>query len=1096
MECPHCRFVNSGSAKFCSNCGKPLTPAPATASKWSALSGQTPPPAPPPAPRSEGERKLVTVLFADVVNSTSMAENLDPEQVADIMNGAFAFLTGAVAHYGGTVARLMGDGLLAFFGAPAAHEDDPERAVRAGLQIQNQAREYATEVTRSYGLDFEVRVGINTGLAVLDMVGSQAMTEYTAMGDTTNVASRMQSAARPATVLISADTYRFVKHLFDFNSRGQVEVKGKSASIEVYEVLKPRETPGNMRGLEGLTSPLVGRDTELRNLRDKLQNLLARRGGLVGIIGEAGLGKSRLIAEARKIADSYIQPQVAWLEGRAVSYGQSISYHPWRQIIRQSIGAAEGDSPESVRNKLRRVCTSNCCAMPGGDVPFLEMLLAVEDEESMQNLGGMSGDNLVQYITRAVEGHICSSLAEVGPTVLVFDDLHWADQASLDLLLNLTGLIEGPGMLVICLLRPDKQAASWQFIESARRKLGDLYAQVVLEPLSSEDSRELLGNLLRIEDLPDSVRTLILEKAEGNPFFVEEVIRSLIDSGYIVQEDRHWRATRDIVNAAIPDTLAGVLSARIDRLPGDTKRVTQAASVVGRIFAYQVLQTVCESAPLSERIERVDPHLKVLKYEELVRERTGTPELEYIFKHALTQEAAYNSLLLKRRKEFHRRTADALAQLYPERLDELAPTLALHSWQGEEWARAADYSLRAGAGAAKVYAMRAAIDHYQRAIEALEKAPDTPPEKLYDALLSWVQAAFKFTSYEATLAQAERAVAIARSICDKRRLAEALYWTTNILLASGRPTPAVPALIEGFALAEELGDERLSMLPNFAKGFMQMDAEPRGAIARLDQAIELAHRYNDRNIEAIALAIKAMVSARLGDFTQSREAAGTAHRVADGLNSTMTEADVDLFTAWSYLDMGDAGRALEHGQLAVQKATSTDKIESICGGYACVGFGHLQQRNLPEATNAFREAISRSVRSGAAQTGDLARAGLAVAAFLGGQTEAVSEMEKTLESARERDDPYTTAILSQSLGDSYLQLGDLERSERYLQAALDYYRGIDMRPYIVRALQSLASLHDKQGRAPEADRARAETGDLAKALELPPNLAMLPLPAP
>jgi tetratricopeptide (TPR) repeat protein len=647
---------------------------------------------------------------------------------------------------------------------------------------------------------------------------------------------------------------------------------------------------------------------------------------------------------------------------------------------------------------------------------------------------------------------------------------------------------------VICMLRPDKRAASWQFIEQVRQKLGDYYTEIALDPLSNENSRELLGNLLHIEDLPDSVRTLILEKAEGNPFFVEEVIRSLIDSKHIVREGEHWRATHDITNAAIPDTLAGVLGARIDRLPADTKRVTQAASVVGRIFAYQVLKRMCEAAPISERIEQLDPHLKVLSYEELVRERNGNPELEYIFKHALTQEAAYNSLLLKRRKEFHRRTADALAQLYPERLDELAPTLALHCWQGEEWTQAADYSIRAGAGAAKVYSMRAAIDHYRRAIEALEKAPDAPPEQLYNALIGWVQAAFKFKAYEDILVQGERAVTIARSLGDKRRLAEALYWNASTHIARGRPTRGLPILIEGFALAEELGDERLSILPSFAQAFMQMDTDPRAAIAKFDHSIELAHEYKDRDTEAVALAIKAMVAARLGDFTQSQQAVGTAYQLVDGLNSPMVEADVDLFTAWSYLEMGDADRGLERGQAAIQKATTTDKIECLCSGYACVGFGHLQQSNLLDASKAFEEAIHRAAISGAEQTGDLARTGLAMADFLGGQSEAVKDMENTLENAMARDDPYTTAFLSQSLGDSYMQLGELARADRYLHAALNYYRTNDMRPYLVRTLQSLASLYDREGRGTDASLARTQVDDLAKELQLHINPATLTRP--
>src|SRR5919202_1178299 len=294
MNCPRCQTANPEGARFCLNCGTALEAARPVA----------------------GERKFVTVLFADVVNSTSMGEQLDPEHVIEIMNGAFAFLNMAVAKYGGTVARLMGDAVLAFFGAPLTHEDDAERAVRAGLEIQAAAKEYGQTIKANYGLDFNVRVGINTGLAVLAVVGDEIKTEYTAMGDTTNLAARLQSAAKPGTVLISADTYHLVKPLFDFNPRGAIEFKGKSAPVQTYEVLAPKTVPGRARGLEGVSSPLVGRDAEVRLLQDKLEGLLVGQGAFAAVTGEAGLGKSRLIAEFRKLVNTESRSQVAWLEGR------------------------------------------------------------------------------------------------------------------------------------------------------------------------------------------------------------------------------------------------------------------------------------------------------------------------------------------------------------------------------------------------------------------------------------------------------------------------------------------------------------------------------------------------------------------------------------------------------------------------------------------------------------------------------------------------------------------------------------------------------------------------------------------------------------
>ncbi|MBI3361377.1 MAG: AAA family ATPase, partial [Chloroflexi bacterium] len=801
MNCPHCGHDNPINQKFCGNCGKPLPSTPTPLPGGEGRGGRA------------GERKLVTVLFADVVGSTAMAEQIDPEEVTEIMNGAFAFMNAAVSKYGGTVARLMGDAILAFFGAPAAHEDDAERAVRAGLDMQASAKEYARAIRQKHRLDFQVRVGINTGLAVLDFVGDQIKTEYTAMGDATNVAARMQSAAEPGTVLISADTHRLVKAVFDFTPRGAIEVKGKSAPIEAFQVLAAKETPGTARGLDGLGSPLVGRDAEFHSLRAKVATLRAGQGAFVAVVGEAGLGKSRLMAEARKFSDSKFQSaNVQWLEGRSVSYGQSVSYYPWRQIIRQSIGAREGEASAAVRKKLNFTC--ECCTLPGGDQPFLEALLAVESDESLKTVRGYEGDALIRRMTEATRGYVCG-IAQEAPTVLVFDDVHWADSASLDLLLNICDVVERYPLLVVCLLRPDKDAASWPFVEGVRAKLAARYNEIALEPLPEDKARELLGNLLHVEDLPEGVRDLILEKSEGNPFFVEEVIRSLIDSGHIVRQNSHWRATGEIANVAIPNTLAGVLSARVDRLPDEAKRVAQMASVIGRIFAYRVLKIICETAPAGERIEALDPPLSTLARAEIVRERTREPELEHVFKHALTQEAAYNSLLIKRRKEFHRRVGAVLENLHAERLDEFAPALAHHFWIADETTRAADYSMRAGASAMKVYALREAMGHYGRAIEAWDKTPDAPPKGLCDAILGWAEASFGFRPYPEQLDRLARAEKIARELNDKPRLARALYWTGRVHMTSGHATRAIPILAECFALADELGDERLAVIPTF-----------------------------------------------------------------------------------------------------------------------------------------------------------------------------------------------------------------------------------------------------------------------------------------
>jgi class 3 adenylate cyclase/tetratricopeptide (TPR) repeat protein len=1061
MNCPNCQTSNPEGARFCLNCGASLQ-----------------------APRPvEGERKFVTVLFADVVDSTAMGEQLDPEQVAEIMDGALSFLNTSVTKHGGTVARLLGDAVLAFFGAPVAHEDDAERAVRTGLDIQAKAKEYEQNIERDYGVDFEVRVGINTGLAVLTTVGDETKTEYTAMGDTTNVAARMQKAARSGTVLISANTYHLVKNVFDFNPRGAIEVKGKSAPIETYEVLAAKTVPGPARGLEGVTSPLVGRDAEVQFLQEKLEGLRVGQGAFVAVVGEAGLGKSRLIAEVRNLVNSDSESQVVWMEGRAISYGRAITYYPWQQVVRGTVGARAGDTPATIRERLR--LTRDRYGLPDEDLPFLEALLGVEGEESSQTVMGLAGEALIERITKAARDYI-SGLAQTTPTVIAFDDLHWADTASLKLLLNVSDLVESYPLLLVCLLRPDKDAASWSALERARERLGMRFTEIMLEPLDAAHTQELLGNLLYIEDLPESVHDLILQKAEGNPFFVEEVIRTLIDSRHIVRDNNHWRATREIVNVAIPETLTGLLSARIDRLPDDTKRVAQTGAVLGRIFAYRALAAVCAAAPPNERVEDVESHLGTLTYEELVRERARDPELEYIFKHALTQEAAYELLLIRRRKELHRRAGAVLERLYEGRTDERAAMLAHHFWVGEDWVRAAGYSMRAGARARMVYALSEALDHYERACQAMDKLAGAPPGKLIDAIIAWTEVAYKLKRYQETLPRLTRAEQIARELNDKPRLALALHWIGAVHLAVGSPSRAIPALAENAQLADEIGDERLSVVPRFFTAMAMADSDPRSAVAQLEHVIDLARVLQDEEIEAHTLAIKAVAHGRLGEFVQAQEDLRRALEVAIRSNSAVKEAEADFLSALVYLDMGDLQRGLEHSQRGAQRAQAANAMECAVAGFCYVGLGNLRTQDWPKALTAFGEALRLSEFSGLEDVNNQVRAGLAIAQFFSGRIEAIDDMKKALTNAQALGDAYTAAFLSQYLGEAYTRLGEFEQAGSYLNTALEHYRRNDMRPYLVRALQSLVYWYEQQGRSAEAEQARAEARQLMAELPLPP----------
>jgi class 3 adenylate cyclase len=553
-----------------------------------------------------GERKIVTVLFADVVGSTSLAEKMDAEDWTALMNRAFDRFSPSIYKFEGTIARLMGDALLAFFGAPVTHEDDPLRAVRAGLDMLSVAREFAQGVQTQFHFDFQIRVGINTGLVVVGEVGSDLKYEYTAMGDAVNLAARMQTAARPGTVLISENTSRYILPAVDATDLGPIEVKGKAEPVRVYEVHSLKAEPGRMRGVAGLESPMVGRDAELNVLTQLSAAICEGKGHAVVIVGEPGLGKTRLIAEWKsteisnvndaKPNESAVNSQnanVRFSEGHCLSYGQGLAYHLLIDVLRSVVGVTPAASETEARAALEVLCARLFGADALEVFPYLAHLLSLRLEgaalERVQALDPQALQSL--YLSSA--RRLLLALAAQQPQALILDDIHWADPSSTDLLIKLLTLTTEAPILLCFVTRPDRDAPGWRLVTSARESLGAAgFTELSLNPLSDSDSRLLVYNLLEIEALPDHIRSIILQKAEGNPFFVEEVIRMLMDRGALVKKDGAWAAGRELETVEIPDNLQGLLLARIDRMPEDVKRTLRVASVIGRQFSVRVLEQV------------------------------------------------------------------------------------------------------------------------------------------------------------------------------------------------------------------------------------------------------------------------------------------------------------------------------------------------------------------------------------------------------------------------------------------------------------------------------------------------------------------------
>lgn len=592
MNCANCNASLPEGARFCMFCGQPVAaaPTPAEDQRHARLASAVPAPLAEKmrASRLTGERKVVTALFADVVGSTAMAEQMDAEDWTDMMNGAFDRISPIIYHYEGSIARLLGDAVLAFYGAPVAHEDDPVRAIHAALDILAVIQAYAPLVKRKYGMDFAIRIGINTGSVVVGDVGSDLKYEYTAMGDAINLAARLQSAARPGTALVSLHTHRFAAPLFHFRDVGLVEVKGKSEPIQTYEVVGVRAEPGKLRGLAGLTSPMVGRDHERAALLTLSDRLKTGRGGLAVIVGEAGLGKTRLLAEWKQAAGADIR----WAEGKCLSYGTRLAYHLLIDLTRALMGVHPAAEEAETRAALAALVADHFGDRWLEVFPYLAHMLSLEldaaSREKVQTLDPHAMQN--QY--RLALARLLEQMARRQPLGIILEDIHWADPASVSLLTQLLPLVNRAPLSLTMLTRPDQDAPGWGLVLSAQENFAESLITLTLSPLSVGDSRQLVSNLLEIEALPERIRDVILQKAEGNPFFVEEVIRMLIDTGAIIQQGNRWAAGKEIETVEIPDNLQSLLLARIDRLPEDAKRTLRVASVIGRQFSAHVLEQV------------------------------------------------------------------------------------------------------------------------------------------------------------------------------------------------------------------------------------------------------------------------------------------------------------------------------------------------------------------------------------------------------------------------------------------------------------------------------------------------------------------------
>lgn len=773
MKCPACHTELPDGANFCHKCGHELKSAP-TAAK--------------PRPVPEPERKQITALFSDLSGYTAMAGRLDPEDVKEITGRIFDDVRGVVSKYDGFIERFAGDGVLALFGVPTAHEDDPIRAIRAAREIHELVEALNPLYEARVGAPLSMHSGINTGLAVTADVDPEKGT-HGVTGDAINIAARLSDLANAREIYVGPETYRRAEGHFFFETLEPTMVKGKSEPVSIFKVLAPKEQPVTVHGLSGLRAELTGRNAELARLREAAERLKERKGSVIAVCGDAGTGKSRLVEEFKASLDL---GAIRWREGHAYAYAQNIPYFPLMDLMNRAWSIQEGDTPDQVREKIESG-VERLLGTREDVAPYIGSLYSL----SYPHIEEVSPEFWKSRLFGGVK-RIVAALTEHAPTIFCFEDIHWADPSTLELLRFLVSDSPYPALFV-CVHRLPFSLFSVDHLKT----LGNQYEEIRLQDLSPSDTEAMVASLLRTDGIPGELERFIEEKVEGNPFYVEEAINSFIESGILARDNGNWRLTRPLSEAGVPSTVQGVISARLDRLEKEMKRILQEASVIGRAFLREILSRITALQ------DSLDQSLEGLVMRDLVRVRSLQPDLEYVFKHALTQEVVYNGLLKKERQEIHERIGLVMEQLFHDRIPEFYEALAFHFKQGRSVEKAVDYLMKSGEKSLSRCAVEESHQYYQEAFEILTEGTEYTTNTgalLIDLVTQWALVFYYYGDFKGLgdlLAAHEHLVG---ALDDRSRQGMFYAWKGWTLAWRENFTEGYEYLMKALNLGEEVND--------------------------------------------------------------------------------------------------------------------------------------------------------------------------------------------------------------------------------------------------------------------------------------------------
>jgi class 3 adenylate cyclase/tetratricopeptide (TPR) repeat protein len=1064
MKCPRCSAPTTDEARYCEDCGARLErPCPAcgqpvtTGKKFCRACGaelvSTTSPLPTAAsytPRHlaerilgsrtalEGERKQVTVLFADMKGSMELLAERDPEEARRLLDPVLGLMMEAVHRYEGTVNQVMGDGIMALFGAPIAHEDHAARACWAALRMQEAVRRHAESLRSQEGVLVQVRIGLNSGEVVVRSIGSDLQMDYTAVGQTTHLAARLEQLAAPGTVLLSPLTLRLVEGYVEAQALGPVNVKGLPAPVEVHELRGPgwARTRLQVAAARGLTR-FVGRQSEMDQLGRAFTLAARGQGQVVAVVGEPGVGKSRLFHEF-----THALRAGTWLvlQAGSLSHGRATPYLPVVELLRAYFRVETDDSGRTIREKVAGKVLTLDRALEPTIPPLLTLLDVTVDDVGWQALDSIRR----RQRTREAVRQLLLRESQVQPLLLVLEDLHWIDSETQALLDGLVESLAGARVLLLVNYRPEYQHG-WG------RKT--YYSQLRIDPLARENAEELLGWLLGDADgLPALARRLI-EITEGNPFFLEEMVRTLVETRGLIGERGSYRLAPSVGVLDVPATVQALLAGRIDRLaPGD-KRLLQSAAVVGKDVPLSLLLAVAEEPEASVRAALVR-----LGESEFLYETSLFPEPEYTFKHALTHDVAYGSLLNERRRELHARVLGALERLHAARLDQQIDRLAHHSRRAERWDRALPYLRRAGLKASERLALREAAAYLEDALSVVERLPRQreTTEQSIDLRIDIRGPLFNLTEYERLRRHLDEGARLARDLGDDHRLARIVTAQTHYdCIIAGQMASAAEHANEALGIAMRLDDP--------------------GLIVVARQALGQVLHSQGRHLDAVHT-LEANVSYLLQHAPRAAGMLGFQYATA-----------TRVWLVFSLIELGRLGEAIVVADEVVRQAAAGHDLYGQYHALWAQGATHLERGDWESAIGSFRQAERIAVQAELQGMIDNARGLLGRAQALGGRTaESIALLEPGV-LGRERRNAFSGQRDLYYLGDAYRRAGRLDDALAMATRALDTARHSSQQGREAYALKLLADVHAELGKV---------DGDLhAAALARASELGMLPLVA-